>query len=230
MRAIARLVTVTAAAALVTLGLAPAAAQAASRTVFTVWDAGGYEYYKQCSDTPPYPCGTFNGGTLVQVTVANPARPYRTITAGWQIVDITTTAGADYTGPTSGTLTIPAGQTVTTISIPYVNDGVAEPDETFRVRLTSSSVPGADISDTGIGTIWDGGAVPADCDLSRPDAQSVSMTCTNRPPTEQWYVGAQCGEEWPHFQLVNGNIVTGNGTSTARCTTLPFSSWYYDTV
>jgi hypothetical protein len=31
-------------------------------------------------------------------------------------------------------------------------------------------------------------------------------------------------------QLVDGNTVTGNGTSTARCTDLPYPSWYYWTV
>lgn len=40
-----------------------------------------------------------------------------------------------------------------------MNDGVAEIDETLRLRLTSSNV-GGNISDTGIGMIYDGGTIP----------------------------------------------------------------------
>ena len=75
-------------------------------------------------------------------------------------------AGQDFTGSTSGTVTItPYNQSIN-IVVPMVNDGVAEPSETFTVRLTSASVPG-DISDTGIATITDGGQFPADCTLSQ---------------------------------------------------------------
>jgi hypothetical protein len=45
------------------------------------------------------------------------------------------------------------------------------------------------------------------------------MTCSGRPPTQQWYNGAHCGDEWPHVEYVAGNVVTGNGTSTTHCNT-----------
>jgi len=214
-------------AALIALGISPAA-QAANRAVFTVWDSSGIEYYKQCSDTPPFPCGTFSGGLRAQITVAN-APKNTAITLTYQIEDITATAGADYTGPTTGTVTIPANWGVGwTSTIPLVNDGVAEPNETLRIRLTSSSV-GGNISDTGIGTIYDGGTIPEDCDLLRPDSQSFSITCTNRPATQRWKVEVTCGEEWPMFVYPQGNIVTGNGTSAATCTGtgLPYRGWGY---
>ncbi len=48
----------------------------------------------------------------------------------------TATAGDDYTD-VSGTLTIPAGETSATFSIPIVDDGVEEPDETVDLTLSS---------------------------------------------------------------------------------------------
>lgn len=226
-RRIVRILTVAAVTALAAVGMAPVA-QAANRVVFTVWDSSGIEYYKQCSNVPPFTCGTFNGGMLTQITVANAPRN-TPITVTYQIDGITATPGLDYTGPTTGTVTIPAGWGVGwTPTLPMVNDGVPEPNETVRVRILSSSV-GGNISDTGIGTIYDGGPIPVDCDLFRPDSQSFSMTCSNRPATQRWKVEVECGEDWPMFVYVQGNIVTGNGTSSATCTGtgLPYIHWGY---
>jgi hypothetical protein len=210
MRSAFRILAVTAVAALCGLGLLPAAH--AAGPVFTVWDGSSYEYYKSCTTSPPYSCGANSLSMYLQISVANRTGP---ITLGYQITDITATAGQDYTFPTSGTVTIPSGQYVTGLHIPLVNDGVTEPNETFRVRLTSSSA-GGDISDTGIGTIWDAGQIPLDCNLNRTDSMTVSMTCTNRPPTQRWFHNIQCGKGWTS-ESVNGPTITGNGTSTARC-------------
>ncbi|MBD2268610.1 M10 family metallopeptidase C-terminal domain-containing protein [Anabaena sp. FACHB-1391] len=48
----------------------------------------------------------------------------------------TATANIDYT-PVSGTLTIPAGATTATLSIPIVNDNFNEPNETFNLALSN---------------------------------------------------------------------------------------------
>ena len=48
----------------------------------------------------------------------------------------TATANSDYT-PVSGTLTIPAGATTATVSIPIVNDNFNEPNETFNLVLSN---------------------------------------------------------------------------------------------
>jgi hypothetical protein len=48
----------------------------------------------------------------------------------------TASAGSDYTS-TSGTLTFNQGETSKTISIPIVNDGVFEADETVNITLSS---------------------------------------------------------------------------------------------
>jgi hypothetical protein len=60
----------------------------------------------------------------------------------------TATAGGDYTA-TSGTLTIPAGSTSSTIAVPILGDATIEPDETFMVNL---SVPTNATIGTGTGT------------------------------------------------------------------------------
>jgi len=204
---------VAAAATLVTLGLLPCA-QAESSPVFSVQDVSSYEYYKSCSSSTPYTCSTTSNSLYVPINIDYPRST--PITLGYQLEDITTTAGLDYTGPTSGTVTLNAWQYGMVLTVPIVNDGVAEPTETFRVRLTSSSV-GGNISDTGVATILDAGQIPSDCNLSRSDAYTVSLACTGRPANQQWYHRIQCGGWWPNSAFSNGNTVTGNGTSTARC-------------
>jgi hypothetical protein len=43
------------------------------------------------------------------------------------------------------------------------------------------------------------------------------MSCTNRPATQPWENDAQCGTRYPDIEYIDGNLVTGNGTSTTRC-------------
>ncbi|HYF29476.1 MAG TPA: Calx-beta domain-containing protein, partial [Chitinophagaceae bacterium] len=76
------------------------------------------------------------GNAVLQVCLAAPA-------AGMLVYPYTTgngsaTSGSDYTGG-SGTVTIPAGQTCGTITIPIVNDGTVESTENFTVSIGSST-------------------------------------------------------------------------------------------
>jgi hypothetical protein len=59
-----------------------------------------------------------------------PAKAHYATTAG------TATSGDDFT-PTSGDLTIPAGSTTGSISVPIIGDNLAEDDETFTVTLSA---------------------------------------------------------------------------------------------
>lgn len=221
-----RLTAVAGVALLSAFCLLPAAQAANPNTVITVGNGQAYEYTKYCLDDAPYTCGVRNGSFSIMIQVTD--RPKNTaITVGYQIVDVTTTAGADYTAVTSGTVTIPTTAAQAYVQVSVVNDGVAEPTETFQVRLTSSSVP-ANISDTGTGTILDGGQIPVDCSLSRIAGSTVSMTCTNRPAAQRWRIMLYCIA----FGLQDeayGNIVTGNGTSTADCNT-PYVLIYFNVV
>jgi hypothetical protein len=58
------------------------------------------------------------------------------VTVNYATADGTAAAGSDYTN-TSGTLTIPAGETSGTVSIPVIGDVLSEPDETFYVNLSN---------------------------------------------------------------------------------------------
>ncbi len=207
MRLTLRLFAMIGAVALVVFGLAPAA-QAAGRTV-TVDDFSSFESSWSCTANPPFGCGS--DAETIQFQIHMSPSPSQTVTLGWRLEDITTTAGQDYTGPTSGTVTFPAHGYVTFVYLPLVKDAIAESNETVRFRITSSSIP-ATISDTAIGTVKNGDQVPTDCTATQTTYDDMSMTCTNRPPAQRWHLRAGC----VHFRPVtmNGPIVTGNGTSS----------------
>jgi hypothetical protein len=57
---------------------------------------------------------------------------------------------------------------------------------------------------------------PADCSETRINSRTVSLTCTSRPATQQWRYEVLCTGGWFDTSAL-GNIVTGNGTSTAVC-------------
>jgi hypothetical protein len=57
---------------------------------------------------------------------------------------------------------------------------------------------------------------PADCSESRTDRRTASLTCTDRPATQQWRYWVVCSGGWFDTEAY-GNVVTGNGTSTAVC-------------
>jgi hypothetical protein len=211
MRSMLRTLMMASAVALAVLGQVPAATAAQTRTV-TVDDFASYEGIWSCTASSPYSCSPHAGQLQFQIHM-NPS-PKQAVTLGWRLEDITTTAGQDYTGPTSGTVTFPANGYVTYVYVPVVMDGVTESNETARFRITSSSLP-ADISDTAIGTINNGSAVPTDCTVTQTAYNNMFMTCTGRPATQHWNLRAFCaniggGDFW------DGNIVTGNGTSAVN--------------
>jgi len=61
-------------------------------------------------------------------------------------------------------------------------------------------------------------SIPADCTLTAPSTYTRSLTCTSRPATQRWRLRVTC-LKWVNVEDVYGNIVTGNGTSTATCPT-----------
>ena len=204
-------------AALCVLGLAPAAQAAGGHTVqLNVRDGAGSERYLSC----PVGAGTCvvrDGwvGFAIQVGYGS-WRPKNTaITVGWQLVNGTAVAGQDYQGPTTGTATIAANATQTTVTVPLVADGITEPAETFTLRLTSSNVP-ADLSGVGTGTIRDETLPPADCTATKSDDHIMNLTCTNRPAGQRWHLWVICASIFGGYPY-EGNVVTGNGTSTYDC-------------
>ena len=91
------------------------------------------------------------------------------VTVDYATADGTATAGSDYT-QTSGTLTFAVGDGKKTISVPVLQDGSPEEDETFTVTL-SDAVNATIGGSTGTGTILDDDPVPAS--LSIEDAVAV---------------------------------------------------------
>ena len=76
------------------------------------------------------------------------------VTVDWKIVDVTTLP-ADYSGPTSGTVTFNPGQTSRSIVIPTVDDVLNELTETFEVHLSNPSANATIFNGIGTGTIND---------------------------------------------------------------------------
>jgi len=222
-------------------GLLPAATAAAkppAATVFNVYHVDGagttyhnYEYRSACGVTSPFACYTYGGHVVFQIVVSNRPQPAAPITVSYAIDDITAVHGVNFSGPTTGTLTIdsyPPGHNDVQLAIPIIDTGsVGAPDKTLRVRLTGSSVPGANISDTEIGIIHSAGQIPRDCTPSRADGQSFSTTCTGRPAGSQWRVSVTCLDGF-RGPTVYGALITGNGTSSATCAGTGYNFAWWD--
>jgi len=102
------------------------------------------------------------------------------VTFNYATADDSAKEPADYTS-SSGAGTITAGSTSTTISVPVKGDTVDEPDESFKVNLSSPS--NATISDgQGIGTITDDDAAPSlsidDVTVAEGDSGTANATFT----------------------------------------------------
>jgi hypothetical protein len=217
MRGLVRIVVVAFAAALVGAGVqAPAHAAGLSVNVYGGTTA---EFRKVCENVAPFACGTFTN--VASFMIQTWGQTTSTVTVGYEFLPGTATAGVDYTGPFTGSVTIQYNFPQAWVSVPVVNDAIAEPSETIILRITSVSRP-AKIGAPDDTIIFDGGNMPADCDPSRTFS-SGSITCTGRPAGQQWRTNVQCdrGEYWPNdwtrIFTVYGNTVTGNGTSTGTC-------------
>ena len=111
--------------------------------------------------------GNIGANTLFVFAVAIRDPIASDIEVKYETMDFNNITGADYT-PQSGSVIIPAGETVATISIEVTGDNEVEADQVFRVKLTSVNggvEPG--VYTTGLGTIIDDDApVPANGNLS----------------------------------------------------------------
>lgn len=57
---------------------------------------------------------------------------------------------------------------------------------------------------------------PADCTATYVNQYTTALTCTNRPAGQHWQSYRDCTGVWLDSAAF-GNVVTGNGTSTAVC-------------
>jgi hypothetical protein len=211
------------AAGLLLTGVAPAVPAVASAAasgkiaastinIQTVSDTE-YQYVKYCNGTT---CN-LQRSTQLALEFQETTYPPKPVTITWQIQDVTTQAGADYTGPTSGTATIPDSNNCANcafVLVPVVNEGVPDATETFNLVITGTSVRAT--TTNGTGTINSGAQIPDDCSLGYVSAQAKSLTCTSRPAGQNWYLYIRCLTS-PKYGFASGNTVTGDGTSTATC-------------
>jgi hypothetical protein len=77
-----------------------------------------------------------SGKTLVSVPVSLDERHHVDVQVAFETLDVTATSGSDYAAK-SGLLTIPAGATSATILIAIFGSTELEPNETFKVVITS---------------------------------------------------------------------------------------------
>jgi hypothetical protein len=91
--------------------------------------------------TPTVSVNEANGPATFTVTLTGAVQ--NAFTVSYSTANGTATAGSDYTGATNATVSFPANSAsgaTQQISIPIINDNIAEADETFTVNLTGTSI------------------------------------------------------------------------------------------
>jgi predicted extracellular nuclease len=120
-----------------------------------------------------------SGATDVTFTISLSVAAAADVTVDYATGSDSATSGTDFTA-TSGTATIPAGDTSTTITVPVIGDTDLEINETFLVTLNSPSANAAIADNSGTGTITNDdivitaiGAIQGSGELSARDGQLV---------------------------------------------------------
>lgn len=140
-------------------------------------------------DTAPAPSLSINnvsisegntGTTLLSFTVSLSQAFTQTVTVQYATANGSGVAGSDYTAQT-GTVTIPAGQTTGTITVPVIGDTVAESNDTLFVNLSNPT--NATLSDSqGVGTILNDDTGPSlsinDVTITEGNSNTVNATFT----------------------------------------------------
>ena len=119
-------------------------------------------------------------GDAVEFTVTLSAPAGGDTVLGWRTSDGTATAGEDFTAVTAGMLRISAGETTGTLRVATTEDAIGEPDETFGVTLSATTLPPGVVlvADHATGTIvdddWEPIAIP-DANLRRAIADALGL-------------------------------------------------------
>jgi hypothetical protein len=159
-----------------------------------------------------------NTGTALAVfTVTFSAPSALPVTVQYATANGTATAGSDYQAG-SGTLTIPAGQTTGTITVPVLGDRLGEPDETFFVNVSGAT--NATVADAqAVGTIADDEPRISIDDVAKAEGKKGKMTLFT------FTVTLSAAYDQPvtvSFQTVTGTATTGDGDYVAKTGTLTF--------
>jgi hypothetical protein len=160
-----------------------------------------------------------NSGTRsATFTVTLSAASGQPVTVAYATADGTAAAGSDYRA-TSGTLTIPAGQTTGTMTVPVNGDRLREANETFSVNLGGAT--NAVIADgRGVGTIVD--------DEPRIRISDVSSREGGKGQTARYVFTVTLSAAYDQrvttsFRTIDGTARAGDGDYVARIGTLTFA-------
>jgi Calx-beta domain/FG-GAP-like repeat len=159
-----------------------------------------------------------NAGTrAANFTVTLSAASSQPVTVNYATANGSASAGSDYQA-TSGTLTIPAGQTTGTITVLVNGDRLVEPSETFFVNLSSPT--NATIADgQGLGSIVDDEPRISISDVSQKEGKKGKTTLFT------FTVTLSVAYDQPvtlSYRTVNGTATTSNNDYVARSGTLTF--------
>jgi hypothetical protein len=178
---------------------------------------------------PPAPSITMSDATVTEGNTGTRAATFtvtlsvaygQPVTVAYATANGSATAGSDYQAA-SGTLTIPAGQTTGTITVPVNGDRLAESNETFVVNLSSPT--NATIADgQGVGTIVDDD-LPVSIsisDVTKKEGNGKKTTLFT------FTVSLSAAYDQPvtmSYQTVNGTATTSDGDYIAKTGTLTFA-------
>jgi hypothetical protein len=158
-----------------------------------------------------------SGTTNFVFTVSLSAVSGRPVTVHFATANDTATAGNDYQ-TTSGTLTIPAGQTSATIPVLVNGDRLAELNETFFVNLSAPA--SAVIADAqGVGTILDNEPRVSINDVSLQEGRNGRLSFVFTVTLSAAYDQAVTMS----YRTVDGTAKTSDGDYIANTGTLTFS-------
>jgi len=150
-----------------------------------------------------------NPGTLTfTVTLENAVTTDTVI--NYTLTDVTTKAGEDYTVPANQQITVAAGQTTSTITIPLIGDDVAESTNTFKVSITTGSKDVTISDGEAIGTIIDDDALLPDGVVKDGDEGNNFLTGTRRDDIlrgqggNDWLFGRKGDDTWMAARVMTG--------------------------
>jgi Calx-beta domain len=144
------------------------------------------------------------GDGTVTFTITLDAAAAVDVNVDYATSDLSATDGSDYTGVT-GTATVLAGDTSTTVDVPVLDDNIYEGNETFSLDL-SNEVNGTLGTAPGTATISDDDPAP---DVDIAPAQ-VDEGDTGTTP-----LALNVSLSNPSFEDISVDYVTSNGTATA---------------
>jgi hypothetical protein len=192
------------------LGAAPA--NAAGPTAF-VRSGLGTQYNVTCLSAST--CNTITTGTI-DIAFGRTGSTTSSLGIFYKVVNGTAVDGVDFNTPATGEEVIAVGQTTANLSIPLLDDGLFDATRSFTVVITGTTTPITISNSTGTGLI-EPGNIPSDCSFTFLGGMSLALNCTGRPPAQVWYIRVLCGEIHGMPNGVDGNEVTGEGTSTVTC-------------